>query len=55
MAELPGSIHIPPENIYKMLDDFGIYIRECLRCFVERIFPDINANVHVPDQQWIFG
>ena len=55
MAELPDSIHIPPENPCEMRDDFGISIRESHRNFVEKIFPDIDANVHAPEQQWIFG
>ena len=55
MAKLPDSIHIPPENPYKMQDDSGISIRESPRNFVEKIFTDINANFHAPRQLWIFG
>ena len=46
MAELPDSIHIPPENQCEILDYSGIAIRESLRHFVEKIFSDINANVY---------
>ena len=55
IAERPDSIHIPPENLFEIKDDSGIAIRECLRHFVEKIFPDINANFHAPKQQLIFG
>ena len=48
IAELPDSIRIPPENLCKLHDDSGIAIRESLRRFMEKIFPDINANVHAP-------
>ena len=51
IAELPDSINIPPENPYKIQDDSGIAIRESLRHYVEKIFPDINANFHAPEQQ----
>ena len=53
IAELPDSIHIPPENPYGKQDDSGIAIRESLSHFVEKIFPDINANFHASEQQWI--
>ena len=53
IAELPVSIHIPPENPYGTQDDSGIAIMESLRHFVEKIFPDINANFHAPEQQSI--
>ena len=55
IAELPDSIHIPPENVYEIQDDSGIAIRVSIRNFVEKIFPDINANSHAPEQEWIFG
>ena len=51
MAEMPDSIDIPPENLYEIQDDSGIAIMKCLRLFVEKIFPDINANFHAPEQQ----
>ena len=51
MAELRDSIHISPENIYEIQDNSSIAVRECLRHFVEKIFPDINANFHAPEQQ----
>ena len=53
IAELPDSIHIPPENLYEIQDHSGISIRESLRQFVEKIFSDINENFHAPEQQWI--
>ena len=55
IAELPDSIDTRSENPYKMQDYFGISIMEFPRHFVEKIFPDINANFLVPEQQWIFG
>ena len=55
IAELPDSIHIPPENICEIQDDSGIAIRESLRHFMEKIFSDISANFHAPEQQWILG
>ena len=55
IAELPDSIHIPPENLYKMQDDSGIAINESLRHFVGKVFPNINANFHFPERQLIFG
>ena len=55
IAELPDSIHIPPENLSKIQDDSVISIREYLRHFVDKIYPDINANFHAPEQQWICG
>ena len=55
IAELRDSIHIPPENPCEIQDDSGIAIRESLRHFVEKIFPDINANLSAPEQQWILG
>ena len=51
MAELPYSIHIPPENLCKIQDDSSIAIMESLRYFVEKIFADIIANFHNPEQQ----
>ena len=51
IAELPDNIHISPEYLYKIQDDSSIAIRESLRYFVEKIFPDINANLHAPEQQ----
>ena len=54
MAELHDSIHILPENQYKIRDDSSIAIRESLRHFLEKIFPDINANFHAPEYQRIF-
>ena len=51
IVELCDSIHIPPENIYEKQDDSGNAIKESLRHFVEKIFPDINANFHTPEQQ----
>ena len=53
IAELPDSIHIPQENLYEIQDDSDITIRESLRQFVEKVFPDINANFHAQEQQWI--
>ena len=47
IAELPDSIHIPPENSHRIQDDSGIAIRESTRHIMEKIFPDINANFHV--------
>ena len=55
MEELPDSILISPEYPYKMQDDTSIAIRESLREFAEKIFPDINGNFHAPEQQWIIG
>ena len=55
IEELPNIIHIPPEYPYKIQDDSGIAIRQSLRHFVEKIFPDINGNFHAPEQHWIFG
>ena len=55
MAELPDSIHIPPENTHEIQDDYGICIRESLRHFIEKIFPDVNATFHAPEQHLIFG
>ena len=46
IAELPDSIHIQPENLYKIRDDNGIAIRESPRHFADKIFTDINANFH---------
>ena len=43
MAELPDSIHVPPENLYEIQDDFGIAVRESLRFFVEKTFCNIIA------------
>ena len=54
-AELPDSTHIQPENPYKIQDDPGIAIRESRRHIVNKTFPDINANFHAPEQQWILG
>ena len=51
IAELPDIIHIPPENPYKIQYDSGVSIRESLRHFVEKIFPNIDANFHAPEQQ----
>ena len=34
-------------------EDSGIAIRESFMQFVENVFPDINANFHAPEQQWI--
>ena len=53
MPELSGSIFIVSENLYEIQDDSGVAIRESLRQFVEKVFPDINANFHTPDQQCI--
>ena len=55
VAELPDSIHIPPENQYEIQDDFGIIIRESLRHIMKKIFPDVDANFHAPQQQRILG
>ena len=44
IAELPDSIHISPEYMYEIQDDSSIAIRESLRHFVEKIFPDIIGN-----------
>ena len=49
IAELPDSIHISLEYPYKIQDDSGIAIRECLRHYVEKIFPDINGIIHAPE------
>ena len=54
IAELRDSIHIPPENPYEIKDDSGIAIRESLRHYVEKVFPDINANFHAPEPRGIF-
>ena len=50
IAELPDSIHIPPENLFEIQDDSGIAIRQSPTHFVEKIFSDINANFHAPEQ-----
>ena len=55
IAELPDNIHFSTEYPYKIQDDSSIAIRESLRHFVEKIFPDINVSFHAPEQQWIFG
>ena len=51
LAELSDSIHIPQEISYEIKDDSGIGIRESLRHSVEKIFTEINANIHAPEQQ----
>ena len=43
IAEMPDSIHILPENLYIVQDDFIIVIRESIRHFMNKKFPDINA------------
>ena len=53
IAVLPDSIRIPPENPYEIQEDSDIASRESLRQSMENVFPDINANVHTPEQQWI--
>ena len=53
IAEPPDSIHIPPDNLYKIQDNSGIAIMESHRQFVEKVFPDINADFHAKEQQWI--
>ena len=55
IAEQPDSFHILPENLYEIQDYSGIVIKESLRHFMEKIFPDINAEFHAPGQQWIFA
>ena len=55
MAELPDSILILPENPCEIQDYSGIAIRESIRHFMEKIFPDNYSNVHAPEQQLIFG
>ena len=55
VAVLPDSIHISPEYLYEIQDDFGIAIMESIKHFAEKTFPDINGNFHAPEQQWIFG
>ena len=55
IAELPVSIHNPPENQYEIQEDFGIAIRESIRHIVEKIFPDIIATFNAPEQQLILG
>ena len=52
LADLPDSIQISPENLYEIQDYSGIAIRESPRHFVEKIFPDINTNLHV-ESLWI--
>ena len=47
MAVLPNSIHVPPENLFKIQDDFGFAVRESLRHSIDKIFPEINSNFHV--------
>ena len=54
VVELSDSIHISSEYLYKIQDDSSIAIREFLRHIVEKIFLDIDGNVHAPEQQWIF-
>ena len=54
IAELPYSIHIPPENLCEIQDDPCIAIMESLRLFMQKIFRDINAKFHAPEQQWMF-
>ena len=54
IAELPDSVHIPPDIPYEIQDDSGIGIMEALMHFVEKIFPNINANYHGPEQKWNF-
>ena len=48
IADRRDSIHIQPENLCEMQDDSDIAIRESIRHFVEKIFPDIDANFHAP-------
>ena len=55
MAELPDSIHIPPQNIYEIQYYSDNAIRKSLRHFVKKTFRDINAHIHAPKQQWIYG
>ena len=55
MAELRDCIDIPPEILCEIQDNSGNAIMKSLRHFVEEIFPDIDADVNVPEQQWIFG
>ena len=55
IAELPDSIHIPSENLFKIQNDSDIAIRESLWHFMDEIFSDINANFNAPEQQLIFG
>ena len=55
IAEQPDSIHIPPGNLYEIQDDSGIAIKESIRHFVEKIFPNINANFHASEKQSILG
>ena len=54
IARLSDIIHVQPENVYKMLDDCGIAMRESHRRMVQKVFPDINAKLHGPELQWIF-
>ena len=53
IARLSGIIHVQPENVYEMLDDCGIAMRESHRKMVQKVFPDINAKLHDPELQWI--
>ena len=43
------------KTLFEIQDDSGIAIRESIRYFVEKIFSDINACFHAPEQQLIFG
>ena len=51
IAELCDTIHIPPENLCETQVDSSIAIRESLGHFVEKLFPDIDASIHTPEQQ----
>ena len=53
IAELRDSIHIPPDNPYKIQDDSGIAIKQSDRHFVGKIFPDITAILNAPEHHWI--
>ena len=53
IVKLPDSIQIPPRYLYEIQHDSCIAIRESLRKFLEKTLPNINANFHAPEQQWI--
>ena len=55
IAELPDSIYVLQEIIYEFQDDSGIAIKDSIRHFVEKMFPDINANLNATVNRWIFG